>query len=90
MTGTFKLKKKDLQEEGYDPRKVNDKLYYFDPKSGYQSLTPEIYDQIQAGKIRFWVFYDRKKFCTIGTGKFTQILVSSSTRFRNKLYSFGQ
>ncbi|XP_043274832.1 long-chain fatty acid transport protein 4 isoform X2 [Venturia canescens] len=53
MTGTFKLKKKDLQEEAYDPRKITDKLYYLDPKLGYQLLTPEIYDQIQAGKIRF-------------------------------------
>lgn len=53
LTGTFKLKKKDLQEEAYDPRKIADKLYYLDQKTGYQLLTPEIYDQIQAGKIRF-------------------------------------
>ncbi|CAD6227692.1 GSCOCG00001372001-RA-CDS [Cotesia congregata] len=53
LTGTFKLKKKDLQEEGYNPRKVNDKLYYLDPKSGYQLITPEVYDQILQGKIRF-------------------------------------
>ncbi|XP_066596385.1 long-chain fatty acid transport protein 4 isoform X2 [Prorops nasuta] len=53
LTGTFKLKKKDLQEEGYDPRKIRDKLYYLDPKLGYQPLTPEVYDLIQQGKIRF-------------------------------------
>ncbi|XP_012283173.1 long-chain fatty acid transport protein 4 [Orussus abietinus] len=53
LTGTFKLKKKDLQEEGYDPRKLQDKIYYLDPKTGYQLLTPEIYDQIQQHKIRF-------------------------------------
>ena len=53
LTGTFKLKKKDLQEEGYDPKKIKDKIYYLDQKLGYQLLTPEIYDQIQAGKVRF-------------------------------------
>ncbi|XP_063983454.1 long-chain fatty acid transport protein 4 isoform X2 [Diachasmimorpha longicaudata] len=53
LTGTFKLKKKDLQEDGYDPNKSNDKLYYLDPKSGYLALTSQEYDQIQQGKIRF-------------------------------------
>ncbi|KAG8042672.1 hypothetical protein G9C98_005307 [Cotesia typhae] len=53
LTGTFKLKKKDLQEEGYNPRKVNDKLYYLDSKLGYQLITPEVYDQMSQGKIRF-------------------------------------
>ncbi|XP_014205058.1 long-chain fatty acid transport protein 4 [Copidosoma floridanum] len=53
LTGTFKLKKKDLQNESYDPNKIRDKLYYLDPKAGYQLLTPEVYEQIQSGKIRF-------------------------------------
>jgi solute carrier family 27 fatty acid transporter 1/4 len=53
LIGTFKLKKKDLQEEGYDSNKIQDKLYYLDAKLGYQLLTPEIYDQIQQGKIKF-------------------------------------
>ncbi|XP_014489435.1 PREDICTED: long-chain fatty acid transport protein 4 isoform X3 [Dinoponera quadriceps] len=53
LTGTFKLKKKDLQEEGYNPYKIQDKLYYFDAKLGYLSLTSEIYDQIQQGRIKF-------------------------------------
>lgn len=53
LTGTFKLKKKDLQEEGYNPRKIQDKLYYLDPKLGYFTLTPDIYDQIQEGRIKF-------------------------------------
>ncbi|XP_046412679.1 long-chain fatty acid transport protein 4-like isoform X1 [Neodiprion fabricii] len=52
MTGTFKIKKKDLQNEGYDPTKIQDKLYYLDPKSGYNVLTPEAFEQIQQGKIR--------------------------------------
>jgi len=47
------LKKKDLQEEGYNPHKVQDKLYYLNAKLGYQLLTSEIYDQIQQGKVKF-------------------------------------
>ncbi|KOC70673.1 Long-chain fatty acid transport protein 4, partial [Habropoda laboriosa] len=53
LTGTFKLKKKDLIEGGYDPKRVQDKLYYLSEKSGYQLITTEIYEQIQQGKIRF-------------------------------------
>lgn len=51
--GTFKLKKKDLQDEGYDIKRIRDKIYYLDPKEGYQLVTPEIFDLIQQGKIRF-------------------------------------
>ncbi|XP_072761694.1 long-chain fatty acid transport protein 4 [Anoplolepis gracilipes] len=53
LTGTFKLKKKDLQEEAYNVEKIQDKLYYLDTQLGYQLLTREIYDQIQQGKIKF-------------------------------------
>ncbi|XP_067217259.1 long-chain fatty acid transport protein 4 isoform X2 [Linepithema humile] len=53
LTGTFKLKKKDLQEEGYNSNKIQDKLYYLDAKLGYQLLTSEVYDQIQQGKVKF-------------------------------------
>ncbi|XP_011494913.1 PREDICTED: long-chain fatty acid transport protein 4 isoform X2 [Ceratosolen solmsi marchali] len=53
LTGTFKLKKKDLQIDSYDPRIIRDKLYYMDPKAGYQLITPDVYDQIQTGRIRF-------------------------------------
>lgn len=53
ITGTFKLKKTDLQEEGYNPYKIQDKLYYLDPKLGYLALTVDIYEQIQQGKFKF-------------------------------------
>ncbi|KAL7305240.1 hypothetical protein TKK_0002625 [Trichogramma kaykai] len=53
LTGTFKLKKKDLQVEGYNPKVIRDKLFYFDAKLGYQLLSEEKYEQIQTGKIRF-------------------------------------
>ncbi|XP_076298622.1 fatty acid transport protein 1 isoform X2 [Lasioglossum baleicum] len=53
LTGTFKLKKKDLVEDGYNPSRTKDKLYYLSEKSGYQLLTTEVYEQILAKKIRF-------------------------------------
>lgn len=52
LTGTFKLKKKDLVAEGYNPNIIGDKVYYLNEKSGYQLLTAEIYEQIQQGNIR--------------------------------------
>ncbi|XP_037297680.1 long-chain fatty acid transport protein 4 [Manduca sexta] len=54
MTGTFKMKKTDLQKEGFDPSLVkNDKLYYLDLKQGrYQPLGPEEYKKILSGDIR--------------------------------------
>lgn len=52
FVGTFKLKKKDLQDDGFDPKRIQDKLYYLDPKLGYQALTREIFDDIQGGKIK--------------------------------------
>lgn len=53
MTGTFKLKKKDLQLEGFNPSLVKDKIYYFTSKGEYQLLTDAAYQEIIAGKIRF-------------------------------------
>ncbi|KAF7998271.1 hypothetical protein HCN44_009669 [Aphidius gifuensis] len=53
LTGTFKLKKKDLQTDGYNPNKINDKLYYLDQKLGYQQITTDVYEKIQQGKIKF-------------------------------------
>ncbi|CAG9567342.1 unnamed protein product [Danaus chrysippus] len=53
MTATFKLRKVDLQKEGYNPNTVKDKLYYLDPKHNkYISLGPEEYEKIISGQIR--------------------------------------
>lgn len=52
VTGTFKLKKVELQKEGYDPRQIKDKLYYWS-NGKFELLTAEAYDAIQNGKIRF-------------------------------------
>lgn len=52
MTGTFKLKKLDLQKEGYNPNTVPDEIYYLTNKGQYARLTPTIYEQILSGEIR--------------------------------------
>ncbi|XP_061707046.1 long-chain fatty acid transport protein 4-like [Cydia pomonella] len=54
MTGTFKMKKTDLQKEGFDPALVKkDKLYYLDSKLGrYLPLGSEEYEKIVKGQIR--------------------------------------
>ncbi|XP_053625526.1 long-chain fatty acid transport protein 4-like [Plodia interpunctella] len=54
LTGTFKMKKTDIQKEGFDPTLVkNDKLYYLDTKLGrYVPLGPEEYQKINSGQIR--------------------------------------
>lgn len=52
MTGTYKLKKLELQKEGFDPNVISDKLYYLSSKGCYEDLTPELYKDIAQGKIR--------------------------------------
>lgn len=54
MTGTCKLKKVDLQKEGFDPSKITDKLYFFNGKSGYYELLgADVYVKILNEEIRF-------------------------------------
>lgn len=53
LTGTFKLRKVDLQKEGFDPNKITDSLYYQTSKGKYEALTKEIYDQICRNEVRF-------------------------------------
>ncbi|XP_068234589.1 long-chain fatty acid transport protein 4-like [Palaemon carinicauda] len=51
VTGTFKLKKLNLQKEGFNPNKVGGKLYFLDYKLGqYVELTPELFSLIEGGK----------------------------------------
>ncbi len=54
LTGTFKLRKVDLQRQAYDPGAVSDPLFYRDDTSGsYRPVTPEALGRIQAGELRF-------------------------------------
>lgn len=51
-TSTFKLKKNELQAQGFDPRRISDPLYVFHAQKGkYSPLTPELFDEIAAGKL---------------------------------------
>ncbi len=53
-TGTHKIKKKILRDEGFDPNVVRDPLYVLLPEGDvYQPLTRELYQEIAAGKHRF-------------------------------------
>lgn len=47
------MKKTDLQEDGFNPNVVKDKLFYVDPKTGkYVPLDLAAYDKINSGDIR--------------------------------------
>lgn len=53
LTGTFKLKKTDLQKEGFDIDLIKDRVYTYDPKNvTYVELNREKYEEIVAGNVR--------------------------------------
>ncbi|XP_035739429.1 long-chain fatty acid transport protein 4-like [Vespa mandarinia] len=51
MTSTFKLKKIGLQNEGFDPNKIQDKVYFRSDKE-YVEVTPELYQKIISGSTK--------------------------------------
>ncbi|XP_045479747.1 long-chain fatty acid transport protein 4-like isoform X2 [Harmonia axyridis] len=53
QTGTFKIQKMDLQQEGYDINIVQDDLFFLDPcKKEYVKLEIDIYNDIINSKLR--------------------------------------
>jgi fatty-acyl-CoA synthase len=53
ITGTFKLKKADLVKDGFDPSRIDDPLYWFNPaRARYEPLTHEVYAGIAAGRVK--------------------------------------
>jgi len=53
VTGTFKLQKNKLKEEGFDVIVIKDKLFYYDVKAGqYLVLDEDKYAKINCGDIR--------------------------------------
>jgi acyl-CoA synthetase (AMP-forming)/AMP-acid ligase II len=53
ITGTFKHKKVELRNEGADPSKMEDKVYYFDSsKEEYTLLTPNVFERICEGELK--------------------------------------
>ena len=54
LLGTYKLKKRDLQLQGFDPDKIEDPIYFLDMKKcQYQELDSELFTKINSGKVRF-------------------------------------
>jgi acyl-CoA synthetase (AMP-forming)/AMP-acid ligase II len=52
-TSTLKLKKGALQEDGFDPQKISDPVYFRDPASGdYTSMTQQLYEDVIHGRVR--------------------------------------
>lgn len=52
MTGTFKLKKRDLQLEGFDVNVIKDPIYLANRDGTYSLLTKDKYEEIQNGKLQ--------------------------------------
>ncbi|XP_050294067.1 long-chain fatty acid transport protein 4-like [Anthonomus grandis grandis] len=52
MTGTFKLKKVDLQKDGFDYDKITDHKLFFLKGDEYVPLTKEIYDDIMHQRLK--------------------------------------
>jgi solute carrier family 27 (fatty acid transporter), member 1/4 len=53
LTGTCKLRKVDLQRDGFDPNVVNDPIYYLHLGRSYERLTQEVFENIVQNVIRF-------------------------------------
>jgi len=52
-TATFKPRKQELQNTGFDPAQIADPLYFDDPRTGaYVPLDAPLYAEIAAGRIR--------------------------------------
>ena len=49
VTGTFKLRKVELQREGFDPGAVGDPLFFRDDERGYVPLDAELHERIVPG-----------------------------------------
>jgi citronellyl-CoA synthetase len=53
-TGTHKIKKYQLREQGIDPSGFSDPVFVLLPDSDrYTELTPDLYQEIVAGRYRF-------------------------------------
>ncbi|MEI9996193.1 MAG: long-chain-acyl-CoA synthetase [Rhizomicrobium sp.] len=53
ITGTFKQRKVELVQDGFDPGTIRDPLYWLNHASGaYERLTPEVYAAIAGGAVK--------------------------------------
>ncbi|XP_034102301.1 long-chain fatty acid transport protein 1 isoform X2 [Drosophila albomicans] len=53
LTGTFKLRKVELQQQSFNPAASEDELHYLQPNGNYAPLTQAIYESIQRNEMRF-------------------------------------
>jgi fatty-acyl-CoA synthase len=51
-TGTFKYRKMDLVNDGFDPAKTKDPLYFRDPAKGYVKITKGLHAKIEGGQFK--------------------------------------
>jgi fatty-acyl-CoA synthase len=51
-TGTFKVRKMDLVEDGYDPAKIRGPLFFHDAAKGYVKLTRGVFEKLSAGLLK--------------------------------------
>ena len=53
-TGTLKLKKADLQKDGFNPKNASDPLYLRHPETDeYVELSEQLYADVVSGRVRF-------------------------------------
>lgn len=53
-TGTMKYRKVDLVKEGFDPKKCDEPLWFFDPDEGrYVELNADAFETINSGAVKF-------------------------------------
>jgi fatty-acyl-CoA synthase len=53
LTGTFKLRKRELADEGYDPGVISDRLYFDDARAGrYVPLDEGVFRALGTGSLR--------------------------------------
>ncbi|MEQ8745929.1 long-chain-acyl-CoA synthetase [Pyruvatibacter sp.] len=53
ITGTFKHRKVDLVKEGFEPDKISDPIYFFDPRvKKYVRLEESVYNDIMSGGLK--------------------------------------
>ncbi|KXS18519.1 acetyl-CoA synthetase-like protein [Gonapodya prolifera JEL478] len=51
-TATFKHRKIELQKEGFDPKQVSDKLFFYVENKGFVTMTGAIYNEVVGGKAK--------------------------------------
>jgi len=51
-TGTFKYRKVDLVQAGFDPAQTKAPTYYRSPKQGYVKITKATLDKLNAGDVK--------------------------------------